>query len=267
MIKPWEAALQLGETCEGLLATLGGVLDEAALEQLDRGQRGGACDRVAAVGRAVCAGTPGLEQLRPGDHRAEGHPRGDALGGQQDVGLDPPMLDRPHLAGASGAGLDLVGDQQDAVRVADVAQPLQEAVLRDEVAALPLDRLDDDRRDLVGRGELVEQHLVEPAQVLDPSVRSVEDARQERAEAGVVLRLGRGQRDRAVGPAVERAEEGHDVRPLRREAGELDRGLDDLGARVAEVGPDATRDRRDPGQLAADLGVDRQVEVRAPRNG
>ena len=103
--------------------------------------------------------------------------------------------------------------------VADRAEALEEAVLGDDVAALALDRLDDDRRDLVGRGELVEQDLVEPAQVLDLAERRVEDARQERPEAGVVLRLRCGQRDRAVGPAVEGAEERDDVRPLRSRSG------------------------------------------------
>ena len=79
---------------------------------------------------------------------------------------------------------------------------------------------------------------------------------------GVVLRLGRRQRDRTVRPAVERAEERDDVRPLRRVAGELDRGLDDLRPAVAEVDAGlATGDRRDLGQASADLGVDRQVEV------
>ena len=84
--------------------------------------------------------------------------------------------------------------EQDPVLVADRAQALEEAVLGDDVAALALDRLDDDRGDLVGRGELVEQDLVEPAQVLDLAVRRVEDARQQRPEAGVVLRLRGGQR-------------------------------------------------------------------------
>ena len=97
--------------------------------------------------------------------------------------------------------------------VADLAQTLEEAVLGDDVAALALDRLDDDRRDLVGRSELVEQDLVEPAQVLDPAVRRVEDAGQERPEAGVVLGLRRGEADRAVRPAMEGAQEGDDVRP------------------------------------------------------
>ena len=127
-----------------------------------------------------------------------------------------------------------------------VAQALEEAVLGDDVAALALDRLDDDRRDLVGRRELVEQDLVEPAQVLDPPERRVEDARQQRPEPGVVLGLRRGQRDGAVRPAMERAEERDDVRPMRRVARELDRGLDDLRARVAEVGPGpAAVDRRE----------------------
>ena len=245
-----------------LLATGRGVGDEAALEQLDRGERRGAGDRVAAVGRAVRARSPCLEEIGAGDHRAQGHPGRDPLGRQQDVRLDAPVLDRPHLAGPPGARLDLVGDQQDAVLVTDVAEALEEPVLGDDVAALALDRLDDDRRDLVGRRELVEQDVVEPLEVLDPAVRGVEDPRQQRPEAGVVLGLRGRQRDRAVGPTVERAEERDDVRPLGREPRELDRRLDDLGPGVAEIGAHAARDRRDPRQLAADLGVDRQVEVR-----
>ena len=110
-----EALAERGEPGLGLGPALGGVGDEAALEQVDRRERGGAGDRVAAVGGAVRAGPPRLEQVRPGDHRAERHPGRDALGGQQDVRLDAPVLDGPHLAGPPGARLDLVGDEQDAV--------------------------------------------------------------------------------------------------------------------------------------------------------
>ena len=88
-----------------------------------------------------------------------------------------------------------------------------------------------------GRDELVEQDLVEPAQVVDLAERRVEDAGQQRPEAGVVLRLRGGQRDRAVRPAVERAEERDDVRPAGRVAGELDRGLDDLRRRSCRGTP------------------------------
>ena len=126
-------------------------------------------------------------------------------------GLTPQCSTAHILPGPTRARLDLVGDEQDPVPVADLAQTLEEAVLRDDVAALALDRLDDDRRDLVGRSELVEQDLVEPAQVLDPAVRRVEHAGQQRPEPRVVLRLRRGQPDRAVRPAVERAEERDDV--------------------------------------------------------
>ena len=145
--------------------------------------------------------------------------------------------------------------------VADPPQPLEEPVLGDDVPALALDRLDDDRRDLVGRRQPVEQDLVEPAQVLDPPERRVEDAGQQRTEVRVVLGLRCGQAHRTVGAAVEGAEERDDVRPLRREPGELDGRLDDLGPGVAEVGPRPSGHRGEPGQLAAHLGVDRQVEV------
>ena len=114
-----EPADQRPQAGERLLAARGGVRDEPALEQVDRRERGRAGDGVAAIRRAVGAGTPALEQLRAGDERAERHAGRDALGRQQDVGLDAPVLDRPHLAGAAGAGLDLVGDEQDAVLVAD----------------------------------------------------------------------------------------------------------------------------------------------------
>ena len=147
--------------------------------------------------------------------------------------------------------------------VADRPQSLEKAVLRDDVAALALDRLDHDRGDLVGRRELVEQDLIEPAQVLHPAERGMEDARQEWTEPGVVLRLGRGERDGSVRPAMERPEECDDVRSARRPAGQLYRGLDDLRPAVAKVGPrPAAGDRRDLGEAPAQLRIDRQVEVR-----
>ncbi len=59
----------------------------------------------------------------------------------------------------------------------------QEPGLRHDVAALALDGLHDDGRDLVRGHEAFEQHVVEPAQVLDPAEGSVVDARQQRAEA------------------------------------------------------------------------------------
>ena len=59
------------KTGERLLAAGRGVLDEPALEEVDRGQRRRAGDRVAAVGRAVGAGAPRLEDRRLRDERGE----------------------------------------------------------------------------------------------------------------------------------------------------------------------------------------------------
>ena len=76
-----------------------------------------------------------------------GRPGRDALGHDEDVRLDVPVLDREQLAGPPEPGLDLVGDQQDPVLAGDLAEARQEGRRRDDVAALAEDRLDDDRRD------------------------------------------------------------------------------------------------------------------------
>ena len=61
---------------------------------------------------------------------------------------------------------------------------------------------------------------------------------------------------------MEGAQECDDVGTFRCEAGELDRGLDHFRAAVTEIGPDGAVDRRDAGELVADLGVDREIEIR-----
>jgi hypothetical protein len=171
------------------------------------------------------------------------------------------MLDRPHLSGPAGAGLDLVGDEQDAVLRAHLPEALEETVLGNDVAALALDRFDHDGRDLVGGHEPLEQDLVEPAEVLNLAERRVVDAGQERVESSVVLRLRRRERHRTVGPAMKAAQEPDDVRPAGEMASELHRGFHDLGAGVAEVRPELAGHRGDVRDRLGRLGVDRQVEV------
>ena len=122
------------------------------------------------------------------------------------------------LPGAPGAGLDLVGDEQDPVAVAQLAQARQEVVLGDDVAALALDRLDDDRGELVGRHQALEDALLELVEAL-VAERHVVDAGEHRAEVGVVLGLRRGEADGAHRPAVEPAEERDHVLALRARSG------------------------------------------------
>ena len=67
---------------------------------------------------------------------------GDGLAEHDDVGLHAEVLDRPQLAGAIEAHLDLVDDQQDAVLVEHALQLDEEVLGRNDVAAGALDRLD-----------------------------------------------------------------------------------------------------------------------------
>ena len=70
------------------------------------------------------------------------------------------MLDREHPARAAEAGLHLVDDEHDAVLVADPADAGQELRRADDEAALSLNRLDDDRRHLLG-GDMGDEGALE----------------------------------------------------------------------------------------------------------
>ena len=116
--------------------------------------------------------------------------------------------------------------KQQVVFVGQLAQPLQESVGRDANAAFALNRLDENRTgffvDEFGDGfQIAERRVVETG--------------QQRADAFVVLGLGRGAGG-AVGATVEAACEGDDfVAAARRmEPGELDRGFVRFRAGVAE---------------------------------
>ena len=67
------------------------------------------------------------------------------------------MLDGKPLAGAGHATLHFVGDQQDAVLVANAAQLFHEDGGSDHVSAFALHRLDKDRRHFFGRQNGLEQ--------------------------------------------------------------------------------------------------------------
>ncbi len=134
------------------------------------------------------------------------------------------MLVRQEPAGPAQPGLDLVADQHRAVLVEQVRGRGQEAG-RGHVHALALDRLDD-QAGHVTLAQLAGQR-VEVAE-RDAAVR------QQRAEAAA--ELGRSvDRQRAGGQAVEGVVAVEDARPAGGVPGELQRGLDRLGAAVAEV--------------------------------
>ena len=192
------------------LAHRGRVLDDALLlEGLDRRDGRSARERMARVGE------PAGEELRADElldrgadgHRAERHvARVDALGHRDDVRDDVPVVDREPLAGAAEAGHHLVGDQQDPVPVADLADRLQVAVGRDDDPVRADDGLEDHGGD--GVRALVHEDLLE-----------VRRARAHRARVGVAGRA-------AVGERVEHAHDAGDAGlggPAARVAGQRDR--------------------------------------------
>src|SRR3989442_7523247 len=90
------------------------VVEQLLLKKLDGREGGRDGDRVSSESRGVRAGWPG-HQLGSGNCGAEWHSAGDSFGESDDVGHEPKMFGREHLAGAAHAALDFVSDQQDVV--------------------------------------------------------------------------------------------------------------------------------------------------------
>ena len=166
-----------------------------------------------------------------------------------------------HLPVRPAPTLDFVSHQQNAVLVADAAQLLHEDRGRYHVAALALHRLDKDCRHFFRRQSRLEQLVLDEARTaererlgilrsafaaaIDVGIAHVSYARHARAEAPLLLRLGGGQRERAHGASVERAEKCDDVLPLGVIAGQFQRGFHRLRPRIAVVNLVRTRHGRD----------------------
>ena len=75
-------------------------------------------------------------------------------------GVTPKLCAANAWPGAPEAGDHLVEHEQDAVRVADLAQPLQIALRRHQAAGRPGDRLDEARGDVLRAVQVDEAHQV-----------------------------------------------------------------------------------------------------------
>jgi hypothetical protein len=119
------------------------------------------------------------------------------------------VVDGEPVAGAAHAGLDLVGDEDDAVGAAPLGDRREEALGGDDETALTLDRLDDDAGEVLGADLLL--HLVDgllgglgagESVVQRVAHRGAVDLGGEGAEAGLVGHVLRGHRHGEVGAAV-----------------------------------------------------------------
>ena len=214
-----------------------------ALDLLEHGDRGGGGDRVAAEGAAEAAGLRRIHDLGAAGDGGEGETARDALRAQHEVGHEPEVLARVVRAGAGHAALDLVGDEDDAVRRAPLLQRGQVAVGGNHEAALALDGLDDEAGEVGGADDLLEvgdracgRIGAAEAVVVRVGARRVVDVAGERAEARAVRHGLEVHGHREVGAAVVRVVEHGDAAAAGVLAGDLDAVLDGFGAGVDQHG-------------------------------
>ena len=165
----------------------------------------------------------------------------------EQLGLDTrPVLDREPFSGAAHALLDLVVVEDPAVLLAQVVQGPRPLGRRDLHAVLALDELDVDTGDAVGRGLVLEDHLLDVVEAGEVTGRvlevvraavaggegHVDPAAHERLDGVVVVGVVRAHGAGAVVAAVEAAEEGDDEGAARAGglAHDAHRVLDDLAA-------------------------------------
>src|SRR5439155_11295781 len=110
----------------------------------------------------------------------------------------------------------------------------QERRRRGEVTSLALDRLDHDRRHIIGPNQSAEDALAQDLQLgtavaaapllpaADAREWCVVDHRQQGTESGALLDLAVRQRERAHGASMERTFERDQARPMRVVARQLD---------------------------------------------
>ena len=262
--------------------------------EIERGEARGAGQRMRRIGVAVEELHDMLRPVHEGvvdalaaDHAAHRHDAGGhALGEGDHVGDDAVALGGEGVAEPAEAGDDLVEDQQDAVLVADRAQPLQIALRRRQHRGRAGHRLDDDGGDggvavqrddalqLVGQMRApFRLALGERLLLAVVGVRQMIDARQHRAERLAVVGKP-ADRHAAEADAVIAALAADEARALalalRDPIGQRDlqRGVGGLRAGVAEehVVEVARRQRRDParqleGARMAELEGRREVEL------
>ena len=170
--------------------------------------------------------------------------RGDALGGDEDVGLHVPVIDGEPLAGAAPAGHHFVGDQQHAVAIADFAQAREVLGRRNEDAVGADDRLDDDGGhialvadhvlDVVGAGDVAGGIGVLDGAVVAVGLRRKDDAGAFAARLhGPAARIAGG-RDGARGRAVIGAVARDDLGLAGVHAGDFEGRFVGLGAAGGE---------------------------------
>src|SRR5579859_2144432 len=95
----------------------------------------------------------GSRDLRPRRKGTQRKAVGNAFGGDQNIGIDAVMLISKHFAGAAEAGLDFVGDKEDAVLVENLLHFFEVIRRRHDDATLAHYRFGNESGDIGGSGK------------------------------------------------------------------------------------------------------------------
>jgi hypothetical protein len=180
-----------------------------------RFERGHAHHGTAAVGAADATQMRGVHDFGPAGDCADRHPGAQRLGRNNDVGNDAVVLDGEKPAGSAASALHFIGDHDDAVLIAQLANALQKAHRNRQEASFALHRFDDDGGDRGGfhlRHHGLLQLLDAEVDVLvfghacrgaiDVRDGKPHDLRSERAEAGFEEPVLAGEAQREQGSAM-----------------------------------------------------------------
>ena len=191
--------------------------------------RQGCCagNRATGIGAAQAAWGDGVHVLGLAAHTGQRETARDGFGEGGQVGGNAHLFHGEEGTGTAGTGLHFVGDQQDAVLVAQFAQALHEGFRRDVEAALALHRLDDDGGDITRLGIVLEDTLDAGDGVVDAhtvqfvGVQRTEHAARHQAHAGRVRHDLTGEAQGHHGAAVVSAGEGDHTGTAGGGAGDL----------------------------------------------
>ena len=201
------------------------------IHDLEDRERRRAGDRIAGKGTAEAAGLGRVHDLGPPDHRRQWKAAAKRFRDRDDVRLEIVMLAGKKSPGTAESGLDLIGNQNDAVLASDACQLFEEACGRRHEAAFTEDRFDDDGGDPIGRDhafkELVErrQRILRGNAVPFEWERGVINLAAKGTEVLLIRRILAGHGKRQQRASVITVREGDDGRTARILARNLDRVL------------------------------------------
>ena len=259
-------AHEFGQAAFQVCALFDAIFENVTLLKfVQDGQGRGRGDRIAAESRPVHAGMPFFHDLGGAHDRTHRQTSRDRLAECHDVRHDAEVLAGEHFAGPPVAGLNLVENQQDPILIAEGAKTQKEVARGDEITALALNRLDENRGDRLRRDDVPEEilYIVQAVfcsgllvkalgtEIFAGICREIDAAHMRLVEFPIfgIRSRNRGGADCA---AVEGAFERDDRRPLGVCLRELDRPVRRLRAAVRKEDR-AKLPGHDPGEASGEM--------------